>query len=96
MSGYRFGDVLRYPDDQGVGDDILFMYVCPEPQHSGPITVMVLRTTPDDDVWEPGYLTTAGAEELIPVPAIVKTETYGMGQVIQTYGYLNLAGLRDE
>jgi hypothetical protein len=64
----KFGDILRYPDDQGVGDEILFMYLGPTYDSAGNEyrSTMVVRTTKDDDVWTPGEIVTAGIEELIP------------------------------
>lgn len=63
----KFGDILRYPDDQGVGDDILFLHLTTI-EHGGTEyhQVMVLRTTEDDDAWAPGILVVAGTAELIP------------------------------
>ncbi len=65
----EFGDLLRYPEDQEVGDKIVFMYLGQEDRWDV-VQVLVLRTLPDDDQWEPGTLVTAGVRELIPyVPA---------------------------
>lgn len=63
----KFGDILRYPDDQGVGDEYLFAYLGTL-NHRGQdyLNVMVLRAPKDDDQWSPGYTLVAGINELIP------------------------------
>lgn len=63
----KFGELFRYPDDQGVGDQIVFMHLGTV-EHKGMEyrKVMVLRTVPEDDQWGPGSIVLAGRDELVP------------------------------
>lgn len=92
MTDYRFGDVLKYPDDQGVGEEILFMYVGLWPGSTDLLAVMVLRD--NGAGWEQGEIIVAGSKELAPLSCVVKNGRYPNGAVVETYGPLNLAGLR--
>lgn len=62
---FKFGDLLRYPDDQGVGDSILFMFLAPF-RHGGQTYHHVMIVRDGGDIWTPGEIIMAGREELIP------------------------------
>lgn len=58
---YRYGDVLRYPDNE----DYLFMFIGVHYRTDDLyIQVVVLQLPADDDIWEVGTFLAAGREEL--------------------------------
>lgn len=70
MPEWKFGDLMRYSKDQDPADPASWVFMFIAPRYWGKERyneVVVIRVDPLDDLWVPGYILTAGINEMVPL-----------------------------